>query len=379
MLASKVSNLKPLLESSGGLHVTAYFENRGDVKDFKEQIRDSIHRAHEHIAVVMNTEDQLAFLEPLEELYRNTNDLTKMEGSLGVFLKKEFFCSLNVPLRVNHTCQVATSFHIKPLLQWLQADEEFLLIGIDQDTVYLAKGTQFSFTIADSVSLQKSNSKSSLGSINTQSERNFAKVCELATIHWLRNCLFEMATESKPKLYLAGNQPILEHLKGSHFYDRVVKKPISASFSIGEMDSICANIRKIQRAETYDFLERSLGEFRAAEDRYRTRTNIFQIAKAVAQGRVRKLAISEEVSVFGKMDRKTGALAIHPFDLDHEDDDILDDLAQMVLLQGGDVIVVPQIDIPNRRPILAIVDYAGHNHDAAIEKYEPYNLRGKRA
>ena len=380
MLASKVSNLKPILESAGGVHVTAYFENRGDIKDFKEQIRASIHRAQEHITVVMNIQEQLAFLEPLELLYRDTNDLTKIEGSFGVFLKKDFFFSLNIPLRVNHTCQVATSFHIKPVLQWLQADEEFLLLGVDQDTVYLARGSQFSSKIVDSVSLQKPDSKEASSSINTtQGELNFARVGELATISWLRNCLFEITTDLKPKMYLAGNRPILELLKGSCFYDRVVKEAISESFSLDKIGSICASIREIQRTESSSFIERSIGEFRAAEERYRTRTNVFQIAKAVVQGRVRKLAIAEEVSVFGKMDRKTGSLALHPFDLDHEDDDVLDDLAQMVLLQGGDVIVVPQIEIPNRRPILAIVDHVGQSHDAAKEKYEHYKIIGKRA
>ncbi|MEI8027424.1 MAG: hypothetical protein WCI18_13835 [Pseudomonadota bacterium] len=377
MLVSKVSNLKPLIESSGGVHLTAYFGNRGDIRSFKAQIRDCIDRAHEYLTVVMNIEEQIAFLEPLELLYRNTIDLSNIEGSICVFLKKDFFRSFSIPIRVDHACQVATSFHIKPLLLWLQTDEEFLLLGVDKDTVYLAVGSQSSFIIVDSVSLQKPSCKENFGRIKTpQSELDFTKVAEWATVSWLRNCIFQITSSSRPNLYLAGDPSSLERLMGILFYERVIKEPISETFSLSQIDSICASIREIQRTESFASIERSLEEFRAAEDRYRTRTNIFQIAKAVAHCRVSKLAIAEEVSIFGKIDRKTGKIDLHPFDLDHEDDDILDDLAQMVLLQGGDVIVVPQMEIPNGRPILAIVD---HDREATKGRFYNDNFIGKRA
>ena len=71
---------------------------------------------------------------------------------------------------------------------------------------------------------------------------------------------------------------------------------------------------------------------------------------------MRKIIVTDELSIFGKIDPKSGGLAIHPFDLDHEDDCILDDLAQMVLSQGGEVIVAKRDEIPKGRPILAILD-----------------------
>lgn len=47
--------------------------------------------------------------------------------------------------------------------------------------------------------------------------------------------------------------------------------------------------------------------------------------------------------------------AIHPVELDHEDDDILDDLAQAVLTAGGEVIVAPKDQLPTTSPVLAIL------------------------
>ena len=106
-------------------------------------------------------------------------------------------------------------------------------------------------------------------------------------------------------------------------------------------------------------LGKALNEFWFAEEGHRTQKNIFQISKAVAQGKVRKLLVTDELNIFGRIDKKSGGLCIHPFDLDHEDDDILDDLAQMVLSQGGEVIIAKRNQIPNGRPILAILDDDG--------------------
>ena len=71
---------------------------------------------------------------------------------------------------------------------------------------------------------------------------------------------------------------------------------------------------------------------------------------------MKKLIVASEIKIFGRLDKNTGGLAIHPFDLDHEDDDILDDLAQTVLASGGEVVVASKDDIPKGRPALAIVE-----------------------
>ena len=113
-------------------------------------------------------------------------------------------------------------------------------------------------------------------------------------------------------------------------------------------------------------LEKALLEFRFAEEGNRVRKNIFQISKAVVQGKVRKLIVTDEISIFGKIDYKSGGIAIHPFDQDHEDDCILDDLAQMVLSQGGEVVIAKRDEIPKGRPILAILDDSG----LALDKTE---------
>jgi hypothetical protein len=115
-------------------------------------------------------------------------------------------------------------------------------------------------------------------------------------------------------------------------------------------------------------------EFYHAEDLNLANRNIFQIAKAAIQGKVRKLIIADGINIFGKIDKKSGGISIHPAHLDHEDDDILDDLAQEVLAQGGEVIVASRDEIPKGRPILAILEKSNSDlvkHQSAISTNEP--------
>jgi hypothetical protein len=108
-------------------------------------------------------------------------------------------------------------------------------------------------------------------------------------------------------------------------------------------------------ADARHYLQQAFLEFDSAEAQNLARRSLFQIAKATAQGRVRKLIIAEETQIFGKFNAKTGNISLHAGHLDHADDDILDDLAQAVLAQGGEVVVAPREQIPRASHALAIL------------------------
>ena len=53
----------------------------------------------------------------------------------------------------------------------------------------------------------------------------------------------------------------------------------------------------------------------------------------------------------------TENLLLHPADMDHEDDCLLDDLAQTVLLSGGEVVIAKRSEIPQGRPVIAVLNH----------------------
>ena len=337
MLTSKKLTLKPILESSNGLHITIYLVNNNNEVELKSQLREAIDQSYEWLDPVMTVEEKKYFLEPLESLLLNNRIFSQMKGHIGIFRNKDLFRVLNLPVEVSYTCQVATSFHVKPLLKWLQTDQEFLLLGLNKSSTYLYMGSRQSFRLVDSISFLE----------NFDDKTKFS---------YLNSWIDQITKSTKPKLFIAGEKDFAESFQRSLQYKNTSEEVTISSLDQNNILSICLHIRKILAADSSDLIKKALTEFRFAEEENTGRKNIFQISKAVVQGRVRKLIVTDEISIFGKIDKNTGGISIHPCDLDHEDDDILDDLAQMVLKQGGEVVVASKNEIPKGRSILAILD-----------------------
>lgn len=377
MLASKKVTLKPLLESAEGIHLTVYLVNRGNLIDLKNQLQEAINQSYEWLNPVMNIEERNKFLEPLDGLLFDARIFKQMKGNIGIFRNQDLFRVLNIPTEVEQTCQVATSFHVKPLLKWLQNDQEFLLLGLEKASAHLYIGSQDSFKVVDSILFPDSLVKESLSDYSPLKESIKRRIREDETVSWLKEWLTQLTKHSKPKLFVAGEKSLTDALKRKLKYKYAVRTPVSKDFNRENVAQLCESVRKILKDEAKKSVEKTLLEFRFAEEGNRARKNIFQISKAVVKGKVRKLVVTDEVNIFGKIDKKSGGLAIHPFDLDHEDDDILDDLAQMVLNQGGEVIVASRSEIPQGRPILAILDDDGKDAEKSEngQQYEDLEER----
>lgn len=368
MLTSKQATLKPLLESKDGVHLTAYLVNRGDLIDLKTQLRSAIHEANEWLFTAMPVEERKKFLEPLEALLQDARILKQMKSNIGIFRNENLFRVLNVPIDVAWSCQVATSFHVKPLLRWLQGDQEFLFLGLENESARLYFGNQDSFKMLDSILFPDffKTPESRNGYMCLDDDyRNKIKEAEASA--WVNEWLPVLTENSKPKFFIAGEPSLARGLSRILKYQNLVRTPISESFTKDLAGELCQNIQKILKDESKKSLEKALLEFRFAEEGNRAKKNIFQISRAVVQGKVRKLIVTDELSIFGRIDYNSGGLAIHPCDLDHEDDCILDDLAQLVLSQGGEVIVAKRDEIPKGRPILAILQDDGESSEKIEE------------
>lgn len=368
MMTDKKNNLSSILKSREGVHLTAYLVNRGDLIDLKSQLRTTMRDAEEWLSAAMPIEKRKKFLEPLDSLLHDARIFKQMKGNIGIFRNEDSFRILNIPIDIEQSCQVATSFHVKPLLRWLQGDQDFLFLGLEKESAHLYLGSQDSFKLVDSILFPdyfKSND--SFNDYLSLKKVRQNKVKETETYTWLNDWILELTKNSKPKLFLAGEPSRIQGLNKSLNYKNAVRTSISNSFKKENAMDLCRNIRKVLKEESKKSLDKALLEFRFAEEGHRAKKNIFQISKAVVQGKVRKLIVTDELSVFGKIDPKSGGLAIHPFDLDHEDDCILDDLAQMVLSQGGEVIIAKRDEIPKGRPILAILDDDGIDLDKPEE------------
>jgi hypothetical protein len=365
MVFDKKKALQSILESTDGIHLTIYLENQGNREGLLLQLKECIQEAHEFLQPVMTIEERMSFLEPLDSILGDKRIFENMQGHLGLFRTKEALRVLSIPIEVKRQCHVANSFHVKPLLRWMQIDKEFFMLDLSNESVSMYFGNQSTFQkIGELWFTNKWPITKQLGTIK-KSRKITTEMKIEQLVDWISEVWKLSPSQSQPIMFVHGEMKLGSRL--SRLSKNVQQVERLSQNKKMDIARACAFVRDFLRLESAKMIQKTLIEFRVADELNLTKKNIFQIAKAAVQGKIRKLVVAEEVNIFGKVDRETGGLALHPFDLDHEDDDILDDIAQAVLSNGGEVIVVSKQDIPQGRPAVAIVAGEGIDIDDQIE------------
>lgn len=369
MIFDKKVTLKSILESQKGVHLTAYIVHSADIEDIKRQIDHVIVEAKETLMNVFNQDQLKKFLEPLEGLIQNKAILSQLNNNFGIFRSESIFRIVNIPVEINFDSIIATSFHVKPILKWIQGDEDFIYIHLENDLARIIWANQFSQKVVESIRITKNEISLKKGKIQLQ--KNCITFSELS--YWLNEKLNSLTKYSKPKVFLVGPDLILKKIVQHISYKKLIELK-STHFDYKNFEDNINVIRSTLKSDILNKLESIMLEFQIAEEGHRTKKNLFQISKAVINGQVRKLIVTDELSIFGKIDYKTGGLQIHPTEIDHEDDCILDDLAQLVLSQGGEVVIAKRNEIPRGYPILAILDSESDNHFMSDEFISKENI-----
>ena len=99
-------------------------------------------------------------------------------------------------------------------------------------------------------------------------------------------------------------------------------------------------------------LAKLTGEIEEAKAKGLGSDDLAAVAQAAVQSRVGSLLVEAERRIPGHMDKTTGRITFgNPEDT--QVDDLLDDLAELVLRKGGNVVVVPAADMPSKTGLAA--------------------------
>jgi hypothetical protein len=90
------------------------------------------------------------------------------------------------------------------------------------------------------------------------------------------------------------------------------------------------------------------------EDEY-VSFNFQEILTALLMGKIKKILVAKDQNIFGKINTNDATIEFTHFHKDYEDDDLLDDIAQLAIEQGVSPLFVNSSQIINRRPIQAII------------------------
>jgi hypothetical protein len=318
-----------------------------------------------------------AILENFHSLSRDDSFWDHRTDGLAIFGSPERFEVLELQRPIQELLIVADSFHTKPLIRALQSANRYQILCLTRQDAKLYEGnrdaldpvplTNFPSNIADVLGDQRSPTTQMVGSYGTRSGGGGTAV------YHRHGPQTDTVEGDILRFFRAVDRGILEyHSRPSNLPLMLVAlKEYHGPFREVShnpylmRDGIMLNPYALNTDELRErawekvepqYLARLEGlkeSFYNAQSQQVGSSDISDVAKAAIAGRVATLLVEADRVIPGTLDRMLGS--IRPADLASENvDDMLDDLAELVLTKGGEVIVVPTEQMPTDSGLAAI-------------------------
>lgn len=337
-------------------------ENQQDPVRFRNLIRT----AEESLRRLPDPQDIEARLEPLRALASNLHFWKHTRDGLAVLLSPDMIEVIQVQRPFPELAIVANSFHIKPLVRYLQSADRFQVLALTRDSAVVFAGNRY--TMDEEPVNDEFPSRMEQVAMAEQAESRVSVAVSSGgvgsprTMHGRGDGRDDLETE---KYFRAVDRAFTAQFSGPSglpvmlaalpehqaLFRRVSQNPLLLP------EGTNGNPRPLTdeslRKQAWKVLEPyylarldELGEsYRSAAAKQSGSADLSDVAQAAVAGRVGTLLLEADRVIPGVIDRVTGA--VRPGELQSPDvDDMLDDLAELVLDKGGTVVIVPTERMP---------------------------------
>lgn len=312
-----------------------------------------------------------AMVETLRTLEESPHWEHSLDG-LAVFLSPDLAVAYRLPIEMPERVVIADSFHVKPLLRFLRANARYFVLSVSQNAVSLYEGSPFGAGTVDVRTLPQSLRDAigvpeydravtahggGMGGVAFHGRGPGKEETKEALLKYFRAIdkgLREFLRDERAPLLLASVRYYHPIYREANTYPHLLPEMLEGNYEHVNGDRIHAEAWPIvsdrfarQAAEWADRYRSLVGGGLASDD-------IDAIAVAAISGRVRTVLAAEGETVWGRLDRRTGAVTYHDRQIGAEDDDLVDDLCEECLKRGADVYVVPRDAMPTASPIAAV-------------------------
>jgi len=350
------------------------------------RVKNLLGTAERLLCARYTSQDTRMLLEPLEilangDFWRSLGALssngcwrTQMDG-LAVFRSPDFTGYYQIPARLPEAAVVADTFHVKPLIQFLQSNRRFFVLALSQKNVALYEGTPYSLGRVELPELPASftealgsDRKESFLNLHSPSANSAAPIFhghgglaqnkKETLVRFFRvidNALWRLLREERAPLVLVGvgyYHPIYHALSR---YPHLAEQGVEGNFEHTTPQEIHTRVWPIVSARFQARGDQVLNEYTQLAGREQVRDDLQMVAQAAVHGRARQLLVEEHAHLWGMLDRKSGKVVQHVTQQDTRDGDVLNDLTECVLARGGEVWMVQAARMPSSSPVAAIL------------------------
>jgi hypothetical protein len=376
-------NLKQILDFKGPLCISVYMPtHRKHPENQQDSLRFSglIKKLEDSLKLKYTNQEISTALEPLHKLEKNHDFWNHTLDGIAILAAPDFFKIFNTPQKFHELAISASSFHVKPLLRFIQTVDQYHVLALGLNTVKLFEGTQHDLT---EVTLAEDVVTSMEEILGDEANKPHLTVASYGGVGLSKSAQHHGHGGKKENIEINTEKFFREvdrSLNSSHFKDSKLPlilaalpeyhslfKKISHNPKI-EDEGVHCNPEAISlddlQKKSWNILEPKyqikiqslIEEFTNAQAKKSGSDEIQDIAKAAVKGQVQKLIIESAKQISGQLDANDGHIQYKDLK-DPETDDLLDDLAQLVLSKGGEVIVLKSDKMPSETGLAAIYRY----------------------
>lgn len=333
------------------------------------RFRNLVKALEESLRQKYSTRDVRQLLEPFQRLAGDRDFWNHTLDGLAVLGAPGLFRIYRLQRPVPELAIVADSFHLKPLLRILQSVDGYHVLGLSRQKITLFEGNR---DILDEIELPSAVPQTIADVLGEDAKERHVEVWRTG-VRGGQDSKSDVVDNNTERFFRAVDRAILEHysrpsglrlllaaLPEHHsFFRRISNNPFLMDEGIDtHPDALTIETlrdRAWQAVEPH-YLARLAGlveMFGAARAQELGDDDLAQVARSAVAGRVATLLIEADRHVAGRIDAATGRIEFA--DLAHPQvDDLLDDLGELVLKHGGEVVLVPAGRMPTRTGIAAI-------------------------
>jgi hypothetical protein len=303
----------------------------------------------------------------------------RFEG-LAILASRDVFHVFDLQRPVAELVVVADSFHIKPLLRVTQATDRFQILGLNRHEARLFEGNRDAVDEIELAEGVPATIDQALGTELTEPHLTVASYGQgagrlpgIPAMHHGHGQKKDEVDIDNDRFFRIIDRAILEHhsrpsglpliLAALPEHHGLFRKNSHNPFLVAEgikYDPKSISIEQL-RTEAWAVMEphyrkRIAGlvdSYEESRSRQLAASDLMDIAQSLVLGRVGTLLIEADRQIPGKLDPVSGKIQFDEL-ADPTVDDLLDDLAEMTLKTGGDVMVIPADSMPSTSGAAAI-------------------------
>ena len=349
-------------------------ENKQDPIVFKNLIRE----IENSLKQKYQKNDLNSAMKPFYQIEEEKDFWNNTLDGLAIFANPNKCIVYKLYRPVQELVVVADSFHIKPLIRIFQSVDKYHLLGLSSNDFTLYEGNRYGFeeiemdpethrTIEEVLGKQHNDSFLTHGSYGDaggpamyhghggkkdEIEKDIEKFFRYVDRFVLEN----YSKPSKLPLILVSLKEHHNIFKRISHNSYLMEVGIKGSYESFGMELLTEKAWEIIEPIHLEKTQNLVNSFENAKANSSSSDDLAQITSAAFDNRVETILIEADKIIPGKIDYNTGKIELGDIE-DPDFDDVLDDLAELVLKKRGEVVVLPKERMPSDKGVAAIYRY----------------------